>query len=379
MSTNDNLFILNPLTAIFLCGVATQLILILYVNNDHTGVDMSQYLNSKSDRRIDRWQIIFHDFCTDYYNMYSEVYEKDEFDSEIQLNPFIVHSNLLIKYSTKILNFIKSHKIGIKTLKKVSSWFILMSQLKHSPRENVIKLLEIQNEYNCVENEKNGCDRGKEFIEFNPMSLLIRSAFIVNIHQKRFSINDFRFWVQLNVRYFAQHLPIQVYKNEFNMEEKPIHFSPEFPILHHLKCKEIYTMWSVSFQKSSTVPVYQIYLLILKHMHGNMMTLHCHQRHQFNFPCKNEIENITIFQRFYSDSEKSIMDDLRKVKNCEKQSLHQLEKRRKINGNNTLPSKNNIADTGLGGNDFFNFLFPKTFFGRRNVNRVISENMFCPC
>ena len=114
MSTNDNLFILNPLSAIFLCGVATQLILILYVNNDHTGVDMSQYLNSKSDRRIDRWQIIFHDFCTDYYNMYSEVYEKDEFDSEIQLNPFIVHSNLLIKYSTKNLNFIKSHKIGIR-------------------------------------------------------------------------------------------------------------------------------------------------------------------------------------------------------------------------------------------------------------------------
>ena len=103
-----------------------------------------------------------------------------------------------------------------------------MSQLKHSPRENVIKLLEIQNEYNCVENEKNGCDRGKEFIEFNPMSLLIRSAFIVNIHQKHFSINDFRLWVQLNARYFAQHLSIQVYKNEFNMEENPIHFLQNF-------------------------------------------------------------------------------------------------------------------------------------------------------
>jgi hypothetical protein len=72
----SNLFILNPLTAIFLSGVATQITFILFFNNVHTVIKKSTLIYSNSDRRIKLWQQMFNDYCCKYYEKYSELFEK---------------------------------------------------------------------------------------------------------------------------------------------------------------------------------------------------------------------------------------------------------------------------------------------------------------
>ena len=332
----SNLFILNPLTAIFLSGVATQITFILFFNNNHTVIKKSTLIYSNSDRRIKQWQQMFNDYCCKYYEQYSETYEKEEFHSTTELNPFVVHSNLLIRYSTIMLEFLRFEKIGNITKDNIKKWFLLIGHikdsklwLKHMSKTNATKLLDLENEHASTSFEGTGCDIVKEFIGFNPVALFMRSSFIVNIHQSSFSFKLFNFWEKCNTLFFSKHFCIQEYVKEMSRDEKPLHFSPEFPLINHLPCKGIYEMWNLSAQKTSPIPVYKIHQYILEIIFGNMMTSHYHQRNQFNLPSENETANVTIFQKFHSQIKLSMGENLKNIQNNEKQRRFQLKKNQK--------------------------------------------------
>lgn len=75
MSSSCNLFLLNPLSIIYLSGVASQIIFIIYCNSSNlTG--KSSVIYSHSQRRIDIWQQIFEAYCNEYFSKYAEAYEK---------------------------------------------------------------------------------------------------------------------------------------------------------------------------------------------------------------------------------------------------------------------------------------------------------------
>ena len=361
LSNTNNLFILNPLTAIFLSGVATRLIVILFFNNSNSVLDKSSHIYSNSIKRIERWQQIFNDYCSEYYEEYSEVYEKEEFDSSIELNPFIIHTNLLIRYSMIIIDSTRLKKNSKKTKNNVKKWFLLMSFIKdsklwqvHMTKQNLNKIHDLENEYSILFNNGTESERGNEFIEFNPVALFIRSAFIVNIHKTRFNTLLFNFWEKSNVLVFTKYLPLDQYLTEISWDKKLLNFSPEFPLINHLPCMDIFKMWDGSAQKSSPIPIYEIFAFILQVINGNMVTIHYHQRNQFNLPCINEISNLCIFQKFSSHAKLTMKDNMKNIVENEKQRrfhLNEKNKRNHVRVNNNIVDKNLCMPLG------FSFMF----------------------
>lgn len=353
MSTSCNLFLLNPLTTIFLSGVATQIIFIIYCNSPLTGKNIVQYRNSQ--RRIDTWQQMFEDYCNEYYSKHSEAYEKAQFVSKNILDPFIVHSNLLIKYSTIILHLCQKQKIGNETKKTVNNWFILIMRctnsnhwLKHCIQQNINILHSLHQKFASVNDEDLGCDKGKDFMDFNPLALFIRSAFIVKIHHTYFSTNTtFTAWEHCIWCILSEYIHIQVYINEFSEKSRQLYFSPEFPLINHLPCRQFYDMLNDSAKQRSIIPIHKIYNLILQLINGKLMTLHYFQRHQFNLPSMNENTNLQIFIQFCKKINGSMEIIVKKLQNNEKQKKHQLLKFPNCVQNNYNAYPNN----------FFNFIF----------------------
>lgn len=303
MSTSCNLFILNPLTAIFLSGVATQITFIVYLNSSHLTCK-SNVILSNSHRRIIIWQQRFQAYCNDYYLEYSEAYEKDQFDSKF-VHPFLAHTNLLIKYSMIVLEFCQVQKIGNNTKSKLQKWFRLISDIIHSktwthhiPIQNINTLYSLVEKHDNMKDDDMGCDTKKDFIEFDPVALFIRSAFIVNIHKTNFCTTQFNYWEHCNSCLLSKFINIHDYLKDFSLENKPINFSSELPIINHLPCMDIYKMWDDYAQKSLSIPFHTIFTFILQLISGKMMTLHYHHRNQFNLPSMNEKANIVNFNKF---------------------------------------------------------------------------------
>ena len=356
---------LNPLTAIFLSGVATQLIFILFINNVQKDHKKKDFLHISTYKRMQCWYQVFNEFCIDYYKKYSETYEKEEFESLRELNPFLTQTNLMIKYSTILLNYIKDKKIGNNAFKKVKEWFLLLSNLKESYLcqdttflANVNKIINLKDAFDCLEKKGHGCDRCNDFLtEFSPLALFIRSAFIVNIHQTKMTTNLFSLWEKSNVRFLSKYLCIDKYVQEFSREEKCNYFSIDFPIIHHLPCMDIYKMWDATAQKSSPIPIELIYTFILDLINGRMLTFHYHQRNQFS---KQEINDMQIFSNFYSKAKLSITTEVVTVKKREKQALFQQRKKNRLLMKNEQFGENNIIDEKTNGESLtLSFIFPK--------------------
>lgn len=358
MSTSCNLFFLNPLTAIFLSGVATQITFIAYFNNSHLA-GKSNVLLANSHRRIKIWQQLFQAYCNEYYTEYSETYEKEQFHSKINYHPFLAHTNLLIKYSMIILELCQVQKIGYSTKMKIQKWFILIRVIINSqiwihliPNQNIKRLSSLVEKYDNMKDEDTGCDTKKDFIEFNPVALFIRSAFIVNIHKTLFCTTTFNSWEHCNCCLLSKYINIQDYLKDFSLENKPIYFSSEFPIINHLPCMEIYKMWDVSSQKSLSIPFNKIYTFILQLISGKMMTLHYHQRNQFNLPSKIEKANIVNFNKFCIMANLSMKKKFYNVLNNEKQKKHQMLKKQKLYENIFHHNEYNFD-----GKNLFSFIF----------------------
>jgi hypothetical protein len=363
MSTSCNLFFLNPLTAIFLSGVATQITFIVYFNNSHlTG--KSNVILSNSHRRIKIWQQLFQDYCNEYYTKYSEAYEKEEFHSKNNFHPFLAHTNLLIKYSMIILEVCKVQNIGNATNINIQKWFLLISDIinskiwtHHIPIQNRNTLYSLVEKHDNMKDNDVGCGTKKDFIEFNCVALFIRSALIVNIHKTLFCTTTFNSWEHCNSCLLSKYINIHDYLKDFSLENKPIYFLSEFPIINHLPCMEIYKMWDDSAQKSLSIPFNEIFTFILQLLSGKMMTLHYHQRNQFNLPTMNEKANIINFNKFCSMANISMKKKLNEVRNNEKQKKHQMLKMQKFNDNNYYHNEYYVD-----GKNFFSLIFGTNFY-----------------
>lgn len=373
MSTPCNLLLLNPLTAIFLSGVATQITFIVYFNNSHlTG--KSTVICSNSHRRIIIWQQLFHTYCKEYFTEYSEAHEKKQFDSKINLHPFIVHANLLIKYSMIILNLCQVQKIGNVTKMKIQKWFKLIRHIINSKVwTHHISIQKINALYSLVEKHANmrdedmGSGTKNDFIEFNPVALFIRSSFIVNIHKTDFCTKTFNSWEQCNCCILSKYINIHDYLADFSLENKPHNFSSEFPIINHLPCMEIYKMWDVSAQRKSSIPFHKIFTFILQLINGKMMTLHYHQRNQFILPSMNEKVNIVNFNKFCKMANFSMNKEFNNIKNNEKQKKHHMLKKQKFYGNNYYHNEYHVD-----GKNFFSCIFGTNFYSTQ-INSQIDD------
>ena len=130
---SENIFYFNPLTALFLAGVGTQLFVLVCDNVLRTKqMKKGTLLKLDSDKRMDRWQMCFSHLCRNVFDNHSLEDENTQFDGNLNKNPFVVHLTLLTKHSEAILYFVRRNNLGKNTLKNVSSWFDLMVSLENS-------------------------------------------------------------------------------------------------------------------------------------------------------------------------------------------------------------------------------------------------------
>ena len=67
----ENIFILNPLTALFLSGVGTQLFVLVCDNDQRTKQQRrGPHLKKQSDKQMDRWQICFTNICRELFDIH---------------------------------------------------------------------------------------------------------------------------------------------------------------------------------------------------------------------------------------------------------------------------------------------------------------------
>jgi hypothetical protein len=61
----ENIFIFNPLTALFLAGVATQLFVLVSDNDNQNNIQLDDSLIKLDSvkRRMHRWQMLFSQLC----------------------------------------------------------------------------------------------------------------------------------------------------------------------------------------------------------------------------------------------------------------------------------------------------------------------------
>ncbi len=104
----ENIFILNPLTALFLSGVATQLFVLVCDNDQRTKQHgRGTHLKIQSDKQMDRWQICFTKICRELFDIHCFENEKTQFQENSILDPFEVHLTLLTNHSEAILYFVQ--------------------------------------------------------------------------------------------------------------------------------------------------------------------------------------------------------------------------------------------------------------------------------
>lgn len=114
----DKLFIFNPLTALLLAGVATQLFVLVTNNDDQNNLQLDDSLiKLDSVKRMHRWQMLFTRVCRDLFHHHSLPDEATPLQGGLNLNPFEVHIFILITHSRAItIYFLPTERILAETL-----------------------------------------------------------------------------------------------------------------------------------------------------------------------------------------------------------------------------------------------------------------------
>jgi hypothetical protein len=327
-SSTDKILSLNPLSLIFLSGLAMQLFIASCCNDPETGYTHSPVLKNNTDMRMNRWQTCFYAYCISIFQQYSFEIEKKIFESPDKLTPYYVHSMLLLNYSRAILLFISNNNISKNSAAKVDQWFQLIINLKKSslfrkfPQTNSDALALLTGDHSKYKNKYT--NDGVEFVHFSPNTLYIRSMSIVIIHQTHYdSPKTFTEWTRFNALHLTDLLQIDKYSSQFEniiINSKCI---DKFPYIHYLDCKALYNSWTRVAQKNSAVPVVKIFKQILMQIHSRMELFHDYQREkrksvdqEEEFNC-DEV-NCDVFEHCIKEIEKKIKKEEEKTKNCEK-------------------------------------------------------------
>jgi hypothetical protein len=336
MSTSNNwLFALNPLSLFFLSGFATQLFISLCCNDPKTGYINRRDVKKSTDERMNKWQICFYDVCRTFFNDHSSEDEKNVFERSPTLNPYTVHSTLLVIYSKAISDFMSNNSnLGPNTANHIDFWYgFILNTLKNSllwdefPQANRTALLTFMVEHsNWKQNAKstdNG-DKNYSHCHFSPLLIFIRSMTLVIIHQTHFDMGMFTGWARFNAFVVKNLFQIETYQTAFNNHTRIPKFS-KFPYIFFLDVQQLFTEWDRDAQSLKCVPVKKIFVLIKDQIVTKMNTFSHTQLK--NMDCCDEEEKQS---KVFVDIIKFAEEKMKKILNCEKQSKCQANKRLKM-------------------------------------------------
>ena len=347
------IFMFNPLTAFFLSGVATQLFILICDCNPSSKRHRGETVILDSAKRIDRWQERFTNFCIEIYDEYKEDYEQSQFtDGSSDLNPFEVHSSMLIGATEMILHYTSRYQLSSKTLDNVSGWFALISSLKgtrlgnHFGIRNLGRLLHLCSDYARRTSPSHSLSI-LDHPHFSPGALFIRTMFVVHIHKDRFSQDRMILWEDCNSFFLSKYLHLKDYFTHTEGEDvtRMNNFSPMFPYIHHLPSKNLYEKWTLFDQVSCPVPIHDIFYQITVHIHGMAITFNSFNTTTNSLSYREsgnqakDRDHLIAFESILARAQGIFDNELDKIINCEKQRQFQIKKRQKENRTETICRK----------------------------------------
>lgn len=359
---STSIFLLNPLTVYFLSGFALQLF-VFSCDHDHVASDKrSAKTTYESHIRMTRWLGVFKKHCAELFDLHSELYEKkavEKSNSSHQL-----HSKLLIGATKKMLNAVANgHVKNEATLSKIKSWVELINSIKATTLWKIFEgeqyldvLFErVTEQCNaCVLQNSDNSNYSITYPHFSPQALFIRCAFIVFLHNQKYSNQtEYEMWESRTSYFLSNLLHVSEYLGPDKSELH--HFLPSFPYIHHLPCSVFYKKWTDQDQLNHPVPVYDIFDLILQCLHGTMTT---YDHMNVNTSCDEE-ESITEFYDVMNAAKGRMDQEKRRVISCEKQRDHQQNKRKHDSEKTPLYS----LQTWL-----LKFLFPSKYYITVGIN-----------
>jgi hypothetical protein len=327
----ENLFMFNPLTALLLAGVATQLFVLVTDNKNNLQLDSLIKLDSV--KRMHRWQMLFTKVCRDVFHRHSLPDEATPLQGGLNLNPFEVHISILITHSRAIIFFANRTNLGRNTRLNIKKWFELMESLETSRLglnfgNKLTTLTTMSRDYRTGMSTTTTLQ--KEYPHFSPGALFIRCAYVMHLHKHQFNQNQMDMWETCNAMFLSGFLCLSDYLNDDpNADSSADHFAPYFPYIHHLPCKQLYQVWNSSAQVSARVPVDHLFYQIVMCIYGNAISFNTSMSnlHHDLLHHENDHEQILVFRRILIGTCDAIDMEIDMIKNCEKQRRHQMKKR----------------------------------------------------
>ena len=328
----DDILKPNPLTCLFLSGYATQLFLLICYTNK-TVIDIeSKMIMFNGEKRIQRWLNLFFSDCLTCFSIHSFKFEAElASNSRVPLDPLTMHSNLLITASNKLVKLKEHGEIGVQTMHKFSKWFELISEIFKLPLGQTLpsdlkQELEMTKERFESGPTMNSSNK-KEYPHFSPGSLFIRLTFIVYLQKSKMSPNVLSTWQYTNAQTIFQIFSIGDFMKECESISTLETFSTEFPYIHQLPCKILYE------KIEKDVPVYHIFVTLLHVIHECMKIYHYHQEYSQS---NNDGAKVTSFNNYINEAQYKMEIEFRRIKNCEKQRVHQQNQNKFVSKNKKI-------------------------------------------
>lgn len=370
-----NIFMFNPLTAFFLSGLATDLFIFICDSNPSNKTHREETVKLDTSKRIDRWQEWFTNFCIPLFDKHKEEYEQSQFtDGRYNMNPFEVHSSMLISASEMISHYTTHNQLSSKTLDNVSKWFALISSLSgtrlgyHFGATKLRDLIGLSRDYTT----QTSTSRSSSVLDhphFSPGALFIRAMFVVHIHKNRFSRNLMILWEDCNAVFLAKYLCLKDYFEHAEVDvTQRVHFGPMFPYIHHVPCKTLYMLWDMTDQLSRPIPIRDIFYQMTVHIHGKAITFNtCNTTMNSSSYCEygiqaKDCDHLIAFESILFKAHEDLNKQLSMIMNCEKQRhfqmKNQMKKRNNQNQNETFCRKRKRFNSPNFSIRPFRFLFP---------------------
>lgn len=344
-----NIFMFNPLTAFFLSGLATELFILICDSNPLNKTHREETVTLDTSKRIDRWQEWFTNLCIPLFDKHKEEYEQSQFtDGRYNMNPFEVHSSMLISASEMILHYTTHNQLSSKTIDNVSKWFELISSLRgtrlgnHFGATKLRDLISLSRDY-TRQSSTSQSPSVLDHPHFSPGALFIRAMFVVHIHKKRFSRNQMILWEDCNAVFLAKYLCLKDYFEDAKDDTTlRVNFVPTFPYIHHLPRKKLYNVWNVTDQLSRPVPIHDIFYHVTVCIHGKAITFNTYNTTTNSLSyCESgcqakDRDQLIAFESILTMAQDSLDKEFNMIVNCEKQRRFQKKRKKNLNPTETF-------------------------------------------
>jgi hypothetical protein len=361
-----NIFEFNPMTAIYLTGYATHLYLLICYNQQKlNNIAISPELLDFSSKRIKRWNTIFLTFCMSHYEIHlldheKEVLEKSQpKESGDVIDPFLVHSNLIISASQTMVNALAGRVLtdsiflDVITQRKISSWFSIIEQVvinessvnKYFNQESIDKLKGFIYQIE-QRNDPTTHSMASTFPHFSPGALFIRTSFIVHTQKLKMDKNLFARWELFNAKTISNCISVDKFLAKKHTSKNDL----EFPYIHQLPRASLRYLWDGFDEVQVPVPVGDLFHEI------SSCIFHYGIQYQKSQTNNNAMMDSYDFIADYQHLKEALFELIKKeaksVKNNEKQKKFQMKKngekrKRSCNGYDSMVTSLFNNDTML--------------------------------